>query len=284
MQPFLDGMLSDSEVEEAESTSSAAAGARSATTSRSGYAITCALPSSEPMPRRAEGQARRAAHTALASARSHVDVAGRRRSEQSTSTGSSARPPSSGMRGPGAARERDRVAARRRRSSRRRRARSLGEHALDRARVELRPVGEHDHRASTSSPSAASPQRSDAPGPRAQSAQCDERAPGARRARARPATTTISATLVWRSAASTAGSSSRCLTPPYRVEAPAASTIALARTSTVAFSISTVSVGMPSPPDAGSPSLPIASHDRQALRTTLPSDRVVGRQLRVGGR
>ena len=50
MQPFLDGSLSDAEVEEAEAPSRAtAAGARSATASRSASGTTCASRSAEPM-------------------------------------------------------------------------------------------------------------------------------------------------------------------------------------------------------------------------------------------
>src|SRR4029077_8838172 len=71
-----------------------------------------------------------------------------------------------------------------------------------------------------------SPQRSDAPGPISQSSQLTTRTPGTSSLCA-PSTTTISATLVCSRASSTNGSSSRCFTPPERVDAPAASTIAL---------------------------------------------------------
>ena len=124
---------------------------------------------------RAEGPARGPQNSALASR--HVDVTRRvevaavdeLRVERARSL--------VGDRGPDAAREHDRVVRGCRRSSRRGSPPRRGARARGRRRAGRAPGRRRARspRGSRSSPSAASPQRSDAPGPRAQSAQCTTR-------------------------------------------------------------------------------------------------------------
>ena len=82
------------------------------------------------------------------------------------------------------------------------------DHPVDRARIELGPVGEDDDAPPRrSAGSAASPQRSDAPGPRSQSGQWTLSTSSG----CAPLTTTTPSTLrSARSASSTRGSSSTC--------------------------------------------------------------------------
>ena len=227
---------------------------------------------------RAEGEARRAAHAALAP---HVDVAGRPQvgavdEHRLECTSAFVRDL-----GPGAAREHDRVAARSVVARRDHQARATASTRSTARGSSSGPSASTITARSTSSPSAARPQRSEAPGPTAQSSHCTSRAPGASSSCA-PCTTTISVTLVWRSATSTAGSSSRCLTPPYRVEAPAASTSALADVDGRLLELD--GLGR----DAlaarrGIAELADRFHDRQALQHSAEHG-VVRRQLRVGRR
>ena len=146
------------------------------------------------------------------------------------------------------------------------------EQALDGSPIERRTVGEHDdsmRHVFAERLEAAAQRRSRAELPvGARTSRVSRRA--ATVSSCAPATTTISSTPVCARASSTAGSSSRCFGRPYRVAAPAASTMAAITADydvvSVACSISTVSVGC----WLASPSLPIRSTTASPL-TTWPT-------------
>ena len=104
------------------------------------------------------------------------------------------------------------------------------EHALDRLRREVRSVGEDDRRLlRRRAPSAARPQRSDAPGPSAQSAQRTIARLRRLASSCAPSTTTISSTEVAWSRSRTRGRRMCCFGLPNRDASPAARTIAATR-------------------------------------------------------
>ena len=105
----------------------------------------------------------------------------------------------------------------------------VGEHALDRARVEARPVGEHDERGLdvvAERGEAAAEARAGAARP---VGAADDLAPAAGTTSpsgCAPSTTTTRSTGARPRRSSTGGRSSRCFGEPNRVAAPAASTTA----------------------------------------------------------
>ena len=143
-----------------------------------------------------------------------------------------------------------------------------------------RPVREHDERSLDVVASAARPQRSEAPGPRAQSAQRTRRASPRStllRSAYAPSTTTTSSTGLAATRPSTSGSSSALLRAAEAGRAPAARTTAATRLicSTTRHRVDDDGLGGCSV--AGSPSCPIRSTTSRPLGHRA-DDRVVGRE------